>query len=278
MMTADCQSVNSHLDMIDMSSALLACAHVCHDKQAVSGMLLQFAASAVCQRLFAGKPSFWCAANMLWSLTVMDLLPDHPTFLSQLLRVFKDVSSPSQLHPTAAMQLRQVAASLKMQGISADGLPSQDIIAEAVAAGSRNDPDFLRFDGSKGQTNIFNRLKKMEGMHDITSVEEEVKMMHGLVCVDMLVMMKDGRKVAVEVDGDYHFLLSDNSKVDGSTHWRNSILAAAVGGRHNVVAIKRNGYQLVNLINGRTVQGCPDKFLLNQILTGARAWYAKFKK
>lgn len=59
------------------------------------------------------------------------------------------------------------------------------------------------------------------------------------VATDLLVSLSDGRRVAVEVDGESHYLNSDLSKPDGSTCLRNSVLEGELGvGNVRVVHVR----------------------------------------
>lgn len=79
--------------------------------------------------------------------------------------------------------------------------------------------------------------------------------MDGPAAVDIQVTSKDGRRVAIETDGPSHFLLSDCSKMVGSTWWRNDLVAHAVGGSHNLVCIRPDKDQWLNVISGKSVKG-----------------------
>ncbi|MEW5312453.1 MAG: hypothetical protein WDW38_004087 [Sanguina aurantia] len=208
----------------DVTSVLLACARVGHDRREVDALLHRLAVSRVWQPPFPSEINEWSASNMLWSLTVLGMLSEHPLLVRKLKR-FKHITSPKQLHPLAAMQLTQVRATLTRLNISTYGLPTRKLLADAVAAGSKRDSEFLRFDGSNLQTKVFQSLQKMIGSHGIVAVEGEAKLARRLLSVDVLVTLESGRRVGVEVDGSSHFLLSDSSKVDGSTRLRNDMLA-----------------------------------------------------
>ncbi|MEW5312452.1 MAG: hypothetical protein WDW38_004086 [Sanguina aurantia] len=265
-MTADC----GRLTVLDVSSVLLACARVGHDTRQVGTLLRSLAASPAWDRRFASEIMHRPAANMLWSLAVMDMLSDHPTLVSQLLHVFKSVTRSVHLHPLAAVQLTQVHASLTRFGISTTGLPSRKVLAAAVAAGKKRAADFMPTSGSPSQSDVFHRLARMIGTHGIVSVQEEGMVMDGSVGVDILVVFKDGRRVAVEVDGCTHFLLSDSSMLNGNTRLRNGMLAHAVGGRHNLVCLRKEGHHWLNYVSGRSVEGPPEQFLLEEILAGGK--------
>ncbi|MEW5302802.1 MAG: hypothetical protein WDW36_005549 [Sanguina aurantia] len=266
-MTADC----GRLTVLDVSSVLLACARVGHDTRQVGTLLRSLAASPAWDRRFASECTHRPAAHMLWSLAVMDLLSGHPALVSQLLHVFKSVNRSAQLAPVAAVQLTQVHASLTRLGISTTGLPSRKVLAAAVAAGIKGAADFMPTSGSPSQSDVFHRLARMIGTHGIVSVQEEGRLVERCVGVDILVVFQGGRKVAVEVDGPTHFLFSDGSMLDGSTRLRNDALAHAVGGRHNLVCLRKEGHHWLNYVSGRSVEGPPEQFLLEELLAGGRS-------
>lgn len=58
----------------DTATIVLACARVGHDKQLVEVLLQQLVGSAAWEPRFRFLTTHQLAANMLWSLTVMDLL------------------------------------------------------------------------------------------------------------------------------------------------------------------------------------------------------------
>lgn len=262
---ADC----SKLDMLNLTSVLLACARVGHDRQLVDELLQKLAVSASWERRLLTETPHRLAANMLWSLSVMEMVLEHDRLVSQLLLIFQKTAPHTQLRPLEAMQLTQVYASLLRYGISISGLPPKAQLACMVAVGVTENADFNQLRGSKAQSEVFQRLARMKGSNGIVAVEEEAPLIGGLVNVDVLVTFESGRQVAVEMDGPSHFLLSDKSKVGGSTRWRNDTVSDALGGRHNLVCIKRDGPQWLNYISGRSVERGADKFLLRELLFGS---------
>lgn len=258
------------LDVLNVSCIVLACARVGHDRRLVDDLLRRLVVSPAWERRAPSEMIKWASSNMLWSLSVMEMLPDHPSLVSQLRQVFKHTTSLKRLHPVAAMQLTQVRALLTRLGMSTRCLPATALLARAVAAGSKQSADFLRFNGSNMQSDVLKRLTQMIGSNGIVSVQHEGKLMDGLLSVDVLVGFESGRRVAVEVDGHHHFLLSDSRKVDGRTRLRNDMLAYAVGGSCNLVCLRREGHCWSNYISGKSSEGSPESFLLEEVLAGGK--------
>lgn len=155
--------------------------------------------------------------RIAWGFAVCDLLRED--FLRTLLqRISLSGKAPPPIH---CAQLHQAA--LAVASKSQASMLISDLIPEDVRHAARDHwMDSVRSTDECGfQEEVYRELTDM----GIVCAKEH-RVGDGFLCVDLLVTLMDGRKVAMEVDGPTRFFQNDAQRVLGQTLLRNRLLEA----------------------------------------------------